>query len=54
MKNTAGVASKVFKVFKENNIKVKLITTSEIRITCAINCDDKHTAINQIAKEFNL
>ena len=32
MKNTSGVASKVFKIFNENNIKCKLITTSEIRI----------------------
>ncbi|RDY27988.1 aspartate kinase [Romboutsia weinsteinii] len=54
MKNTAGVASKVFKIFKENNIKIKLITTSEIRITCAISYDDKQEAINRICKEFNL
>lgn len=54
MKNTAGVASKVFKIFKENNIKIKLITTSEIRITCAISYDDKQEAINKICKEFNL
>lgn len=54
MKNTSGVASKVFKIFKENNIKIKLITTSEIRITCAISCEDKQDAINKICKEFNL
>ncbi|MGL5693439.1 MAG: aspartate kinase, partial [Peptostreptococcaceae bacterium] len=54
MKNTAGVASKVFRIFNEHNIKVKLITTSEIRITCAINSSDKQVAINEIAKEFNI
>lgn len=54
MKNTAGVASKVFKIFKENNIIIKLITTSEIRITCAINCYDKDVALSKVAKEFNL
>ena len=37
MKNTSGVAAKVFKIFNENGIMIKLITTSEIRITCAIN-----------------
>ena len=54
MKHTAGVASKVFTIFKENNIKVKLITTSEIRITCAINSADKQTAIQKMCDEFNV
>ena len=54
MKNTSGVASKVFKIFSDNNIAVKLITTSEIRITCAINSSSKEVAIREIAKEFNL
>lgn len=54
MKNTSGVASKVFKIFNKNSIDVKLITTSEIRITCAINSQYKMIAINKIAKEFNL
>ncbi|MGL5312717.1 MAG: aspartate kinase [Peptostreptococcaceae bacterium] len=54
MKNTYGVASKVFKIFNENNIGIKLITTSEIRITCAINSGDKQVAINKIAEAFNL
>lgn len=54
MKNTAGVASKIFKIFKENNINVKLITTSEIRITCAIDSQEEIIAINEISKEFNI
>ena len=54
MKNTAGVASKVFKIFKDNNIKVKLITASEIRISCAINSSDEEVAINEVAKVFNV
>lgn len=54
MKNTSGVASKVFKIFSDNSIAVKLITTSEIRITCAINSSCKEVAIREIAKEFNL
>lgn len=54
MKNTSGVASKVFKIFSHNNISVKLITTSEIRITCAINSSSKELAISEIGKEFNI
>lgn len=54
MKNTAGVAAKVFKILSDNNILVKLITTSEIRITCAIKSEDTQNAINAVAKEFNL
>ena len=54
MKDTSGVASKVFKIFSDNNIAVKLITTSEIRITCAINSSCKELAIRTVAKEFNL
>lgn len=54
MKHTSGVASKVFKIFSDNNIAVKLITTSEIRITCAINSSSKEVAIREIAKEFNI
>lgn len=54
MKTTSGVAAKMFKLFSKNNIKVKMITTSEIRITCAIKQDDKLKAINIVAEEFNL
>lgn len=54
MKNTSGVAARMFKLFSENNINVKMITTSEIRITCAISQEDKTKAIQIIAKEFNL
>ncbi|MEL7597508.1 MAG: aspartate kinase, partial [Clostridiaceae bacterium] len=54
MKNTSGVAAKMFKLFSENNIEVKMITTSEIRITCAICQKDKTKAIGIVAKEFYL
>ncbi|KEI94714.1 aspartate kinase [Clostridium botulinum] len=54
MKNTSGVAAKMLKIFSDNNIRVKMITTSEIRITCAINVRDKINAINLVVKEFNL
>jgi aspartate kinase len=54
MKTTSGVAARMFKVFSENNVEIKMITTSEIRITCAIKTEDKLKAIQVIAKEFNL
>lgn len=54
MKTTSGVASRVFKLFKLHKIQVKMITTSEIRITCAIKQEDKLRAIELIATEFNL
>ena len=54
MKHTSGVASKVFSILKKNGIKIKLITTSEIRITCAISSEDTNKAVNEIAKEFNV
>jgi aspartate kinase len=54
MKTTSGVAAKMFKLFSVNNIEVKMITTSEIRITCAIRHDDKIKAINLVAEEFKL
>lgn len=54
MKTTSGVTARMFKLFRENDIEVKMITTSEIRITCTIKQKDRSKAINVIAKEFNL
>ncbi|MBU3213667.1 aspartate kinase [Clostridium estertheticum] len=54
MKTTSGVAARMFKIFSENDIEIKMITTSEIRITCAIKTSDKLKAIKLVAKEFNL
>jgi len=54
MKTTSGVAARMFRVFNKNNIEIKMITTSEIRITCAIKTSDKLKAIKVVAKEFDL
>jgi len=54
MKNTSGVAARMFSIFGKNNIGVKMITTSEIRITCAIRQVDKQKAIDLVAQAFNL
>ncbi|HEY8892032.1 MAG TPA: aspartate kinase [Clostridium sp.] len=54
MKTTSGVAARMFRVFNKNDIEIKMITTSEIRITCAIKTSDKLKAIKVVAKEFDL
>ncbi len=54
MMNQSGVAAKVFKVFADNDIEFKQVTTSEISISHAINSSDKGKAIIAIAKEFDL
>lgn len=54
MRNQSGVAAKLFKVFVENDIEYKQITTSEIRITFTINRLDKEKAVTLIAESFNL
>ena len=54
MRNESGVASKMFKLFAENNIYSKLVTTSEISISYTINVSDKQKAIDAISKTFNL
>ncbi|MDV3426258.1 MAG: aspartate kinase [Bacillota bacterium] len=54
MKTTSGVAAKIFKIFSKNGIEIKMITTSEIRITIAIKRKDKEKAVKLVAEEFNL
>ena len=54
MKSTSGVAARLFRIFNDAGIDVKMITTSEIRMTCAIKQEDKVKALNMAAKEFNL
>lgn len=54
MKSAPGVASRLFKMLSQNNIQIKMVTTSEIRITCAISQADKLNAVQIAAKEFGL
>ena len=54
MKTTSGVAAKIFKIFSQNGVEIKMITTSEIRITIAIKRKDKEKAVKLVAEEFNL
>ena len=52
MKSSVGVASRFFKALQD--IPIKLVTTSEIRISCLIEAEYKQDAVNAIVKEFEL
>ena len=54
MKTNVGVAGKVFELMAENDIEIKMITTSETRITWMICGDREQEAIDLIGAEFEL
>jgi len=54
MMNQSGVAAMVFKVFSENNIDFKQVTTSEISISYTIDSSDREKAVEVLAKALNL
>lgn len=54
MRSQSGVAASIFKVFADNDIDYKQVTTSEIRITFTIDIEDKSKAVTLLAEKFNL
>lgn len=54
MMNQSGVAANIFRVFSENNIEFKQVTTSEISVSYALNKSDMLKAVNSLARAFNL
>ena len=48
MQSHSGVASKMFEALSNNNINIKMISTSEIKISCIINRDDADKAVGAI------
>ena len=54
MRTQSGVAARMFSVLAENDINIKIITTSEIRISCTIDPKDQNKAVAAIAREFQL
>ena len=48
MQSHSGVASKMFEALSNNNINIKMISTSEIKISCIINRDDAARAVSAI------
>lgn len=54
MRTHSGVAAKLFAVLAENKIQIEAITTSEIRISCAIDPASGKVAIQKIHAAFGL
>jgi aspartate kinase len=54
MRSQSGVAASIFKVFSDNDIQYKQVTTSEIRITFTIDRINKSKAVTLLAEQFNL
>ena len=54
MQNTPGYAATMFRVLSECGINIRLITTSEIRITCIIAEDRASDAVKALHKAFDL
>ena len=49
-----GIASTMFETLAQNNINIRMISTSEIKISCLINKDDAKKAVLALHKVFNL
>jgi aspartate kinase len=54
MQNNPGFASRMFGALSEKGINIKLITTSEIRITCIIDADRVGDAVRALHRAFEL
>ena len=54
MKTHSGVAAKMFKTLSDNNINIRLITTSEIRISCMIDEEYAELATRKLHTAFGL
>ena len=49
-----GIASTMFKTLAELGVNIKMISTSEIKISCLVSKDDAHRALRALHKEFGL
>ena len=54
MRSNPGVAGKVFEIMAKNNIEIKMVTTSEIKITWIVDAKDEQNTIDLIGDHFNL
>ena len=52
MQSHSGVASKMFEALSNNNINIKMISTSEIKISCIIDREDADKAVSAIHEMF--
>lgn len=49
-----GIASTMFQTLADNGINIRMISTSEIKISCLINKDDAQNAVKALHSIFNL
>lgn len=49
-----GIASAMFETLAKENINIKMISTSEIKISCLVNKEDAHKAIKALHDVFEL
>ena len=54
MRSHAGVASKMFELLAKENIKIHLISTSEIKISCVIEAKYSELAVRTLHDGFDL
>ncbi len=54
MQSNAGVAAKMFEALYDANINIRMISTSEIRVTVLINDSETERAMNAIHDKFDL
>ena len=54
MKSNVGVAKVMFQTLAKKNINIKVISTSEIKISVLIESDKKKVALNSLHKAYGL
>lgn len=54
MRNLPGVAARLFTVLADEGVEIKLVTTSEVDISCLIYEKDVDRAVSAITKEYGL
>lgn len=54
MVDRPGIAADMFRSLAENNINIKMISTSEIKISCLVEKENANNAIKALCKEFGL
>ncbi len=54
MVDRPGIAADMFRALAEKNINIKMISTSEIKISCLVDKQNANEAIKALCKEFGL
>lgn len=54
MVDRPGIAADMFRALAEKNINIKMISTSEIKISCLVEKENANEAIKALCKEFGL